>query len=56
MNSDAPLKPGEVFNEIARRREKQEKVREELQGRGLSMADWHEWMAANEEARKKGMA
>lgn len=56
MNSDEPVAPGSVFDEITRRRHQQVQIREELRRRGLTMVDWHDWMTANEALRRKGMA
>ena len=54
MNSDEPLEPGAVFDEIVRRRQRQIRNREELRQRGLTLEQTREWMKMNEAQRRRG--
>ena len=56
MNSDTPIGPGEVFDEVSRRRERQQRERERLRREGLTLNQWQDWQNANEPARRKGLA
>ncbi len=56
INSDAPVKPGEIFDEMVRRRQRQEELRNEMRRRGLNISQWNEWFQANEALRRKGLA
>lgn len=55
MRSDDPIEPGATFDEISRRRERQQKHREELRRQGMTEKQWERWLVENEDLRKKGM-
>ncbi len=56
MHSNTPIGPGEIFNEIGRRRERQQKQREELRRQNLDVGQYEDWLKAHEEQRRRGLA